>query len=230
MRPGQFILAIETSNPTMGEPGVALGRVSGEGVEVLDEEPLRAGSRRGDDLIPAIDRVTRRHDLPPARIGRVLVSTGPGGFTALRIAIAGAKMLGESLGAEVVPVPTALVIAEGLDRGQAPVLICLASKGTTTFGVRLVENAWTQRPEPVGVIGADRLGELGVRTLVGDEHLPEEMRRRAGSLGVTVTPPRLSASALLRVGHAMAPVDPLELAPIYPREPEAVRKWRELHG
>jgi tRNA threonylcarbamoyl adenosine modification protein YeaZ len=230
MHPGQIILAIETSNPTMGEPGVALGRPAGGGVEVLDEETLRTGSRRGDDLIPAIDRVMRRRGLAPNRIGRVLVSTGPGGFTALRIAIAAAKMLGESLGAEVVPVPTALVIAAELDRELAPALICLASKGKTTFGVRLVESGWTDHPEPVGVIDAEGLEGLGVRTLVGDEHLPEGMRARAGALGISIVRPKLSAKALLGVGHAMTPVDPLELAPIYPREPEAVRKWRELHG
>jgi hypothetical protein len=56
------------------------------------------------------------------------------------------------------------------------------------------------------------------------------MRARAGALGISIVRPKLSAKALLGVGHAMTPVDPLELAPIYPREPEAVRKWRELHG
>jgi len=225
----RLILAIETSNPSMGTPGVALGRATDTGVELLGVEQLRAIARQGDDLAPAIDRLfasvgADRHDL-----ARVLVSVGPGGFTALRIAVACAKMLSEFLGAELVAVPSALVVAATLARDDAPTLVCLASKGQTTFGVVFGPEQWTESPTSLGILDADALEGVGARTIAADEHLASSIRDRASELGIRIVAPSLDASALLRVGHAMAPTDPLELAPLYPREPEAVRKWRELH-
>ena len=229
--PKPLILAIETSNPSIGTPGVALGRRSDDGGAVtLVTEPLATGARNSDDLTPAIARLFDRAGERREDLGRVLVSVGPGGFTALRVAIACAKMLGEALGAELVPVPTALVVGASLDPRDAPTLVCLASKGETTFGVRFDADAWTRSPQTLGVIDAAGLERARVRTIAGDAHLPVAIARRAAELGVRVVEPSVSAEALLRVGHALPPADPLELAPIYPREPEAVRKWRELRG
>lgn len=225
-----LILAIETSNPSMGAPSVALGLAAGDGVSMLASESLAQSVRHSDDLMPAIARLFERAGQGRGDLGRVLVSAGPGGFTALRVAIASAKMFGEALGARLVPVPSALVVADALDPGDAPALVCLASKGQTTFGVRFDADAWTDQPQTLGILDADGLERAQVRTIAGDRHLPEAMRRRASELGIRVVEPTLSAEALLRVGSALPPVDPIELAPIYPREPEAVRKWRELHG
>ncbi len=223
-----LILAIETSNPSMGAPSVALGlRIPG-GVQTLASQTLAKSVRHSDDLMPAIARLFEGEDR--GRLGRVLVSAGPGGFTALRVAIATAKMLGEILGPELVAVPSALVVADALERADAPTLVCLASKGQTTFGVRFDSAAWTDQPRVLGILDASGLEGADVRTIAGDEHLPTAIRERAGELGIRIVEPTLSAGALLRVGHALPATDPLELAPIYPREPEAVRKWRELHG
>jgi tRNA threonylcarbamoyl adenosine modification protein YeaZ len=69
--------------------------------------------------------------------------------------------------------------------------------------------------------------------LLADEHLPPAIAALAHSQGVPIQPPVLDPIACLAASlipnlnnHA---VDPLELAPIYPREPEAVTKWRALH-
>ncbi len=214
----------------MGNAGVALGVRTDAGVDLLASEPLAPETRHSDDLMPAIARLFDRAGADRERLGRVLVSTGPGGFTALRIAVASAKMLAETLGAELVPVPSALVAASSLDPADAPVLVCLASKGSTAFAVRFEHPARGDLAQTLGILDATGMEGAGVRTIASDEHLPEPIARRAAELGIKLVKPHLSAEALMRVGHAMPAVDPLELAPIYPREPEAVRKWRELHG
>ncbi|MEO0716061.1 MAG: hypothetical protein AAFY58_03615, partial [Planctomycetota bacterium] len=63
-----------------------------------------------------------------------------------------------------------------------------------------------------------------------DRFCPEAWRARAGEMGVEVVPPTFSAAAVLEASADMQWVDAEGLAPIYPREPEAVRVWRERHG
>lgn len=240
----------ENEKPWRG--GVAL--IEGEreeacaplGVERLRAE--RAGNERtgafDDDLMPAIDRLCARASVEPAHIGRIAVSVGPGGFTGLRIACAVAKSIAEATGAGLVAVPA----AAGLIRGVAPetrdrgmVLIALAWKRNDlwrvafeppgTHGSRLdeipegaltrLDQFFTTGPRPSGVIAA----------AVMDETLEARMRY-LGLIpeGVAVLRPVWDPVALGVASLSMKSVDPSALAPIYPREPEAVTKWRALHG
>ncbi len=218
------VLAIEASNPS-GGAGVALAPDGTAGR--VDAEPLAPGTRHGDDLAPAIDRLCARAGVAPADLARVVVSLGPGGYTGVRIAVTTAKLIAEAAGAELVGVPTAEVVAASLPPDRFPALVCLASKGQTTFGTLFAEPG--APGEALGLLGAGALpGALA--SLVADRHLPAPIRERAGALGLAIIEPVFDAAACLRLGLERGPTDPAALAPIYPREPEAVRKWRELHG
>ena len=97
------ILAIECSQRS-GEVALCVGdRIE---VERLDPE-----QPQDVDFMPAIDRLVQRMGVTPGDLCVVMISIGPGGFTGLRISVAAAKMLGEVLGARLVPVPTAAVVA-----------------------------------------------------------------------------------------------------------------------
>jgi hypothetical protein len=48
--------------------------------------------------------------------------------------------------------------------------------------------------------------------------------------GVEVAPPALGAEAVLIASRFREAVDPALANPIYPREPEAVTKWRDRAG
>lgn len=222
-------LAIETSNPSAqgpGHPGVA-ARSDG----VLHTEPVGAG--REDDLMPAIDRLFRRLGRTPADLGLIAVSVGPGGFTALRVCITVAKSLAFATAARCVAVPTARALAAAARRdGAAPDLaILLASKGNSSHAT--VFAAGADQPAKERLIEAPDLAALEVRTLIADQFLPAAIRTEAERLGLAIRPPHFSAATVLELGEALAaagaatPLD--ELAPIYPREPEAVTKWRQLH-
>lgn len=102
-------LAIELSSRTTE---VGLGR----GNTFLGDEPVQRATRHADDLVPAIDRLLRRHGLAPRDLGAVAVSIGPGGFTGLRLAVTTAKMFAFTLGVPIAAVPTAVVVAEAVER------------------------------------------------------------------------------------------------------------------
>jgi tRNA threonylcarbamoyl adenosine modification protein YeaZ len=191
---------------------------------------------RDDLLMPAVVRACARAGIGPGDLRRVAVSVGPGGFTALRIAVATAKMIAEATGAQVVPVPSACVAATGSGFGgtlDEPFAVALASKGDNAF-VTPFASGWGGTDAanmPAGrIMTAAEIATLGVRTILADDHLAAPIRSWAASAGVRVAAPIFDPAACLSLGALLPAVDPVSLAPIYPREPEAVRKWRELKG
>ncbi len=233
---GGALLAIEVSNPSMStgdEGSVAIVRPVTGTTSKVTLERLRPGSRHDDALMRAVDSACAASGIAPRDIARIAVSAGPGGYTGLRIAMTSAKMLATTIGAELLAVPTTRVVAFGFhedepERAREAFIVALASKRDT---------AWCQP-----FLGTDEVaeGELcdearleavirstGARVLLADAHLPEGMRAAAERAGVKVLPPRLDAVLCARASEGLPTVGVDALAPIYPREPEAVRKWRE---
>lgn len=223
-----IILAIETSQRT---GSVAVRDCAG----AVHTEPLALATRHDDDLLPAIDRLLMRVGLSPRDLDEhaaVAVSIGPGAFTGLRIAVSTAKMIAEARRVKLVAVPSALVVAASLSRTvqPGPLMIALASKHDMFWATRLAyaEGEWRVDGVP-GLIEADRADLTSLRAVVADQHLPLAMRSRCEEAGVPIVEPRFEASACLEVASRMLErgetTDALALAPLYPREPEAVSIW-----
>ncbi|MCA9287561.1 MAG: tRNA (adenosine(37)-N6)-threonylcarbamoyltransferase complex dimerization subunit type 1 TsaB [Phycisphaerales bacterium] len=236
-------------------PSVALAR----GVSIIDQEPVRGrAGRQDDDLMPAIDRLVRRAGLSARDLERVAVSIGPGGFTGVRVAVATAKAIGEAitlrsgLRACCVGVATTRIAAWHHARGEqadagdtsGAFTVALASKRESAF-LSLFDGKGTPLVGAVpetGAIGDNSTlrsmangdgpgsGIPRITALACDRHLPETMRQEAARLGLLIAPLSLSAAACARVAATLSPIDPVALLPLYPREPEAVTKWRALHG
>ena len=219
----QVLLAIEASQR---RGGVAVRDSDGRD----HEELLGAEAMHDDDLLAAIDRLYIRLSLVPSDTRAIGVSTGPGGFTGLRIAVATAKMLAESLGASLVAVPTSLVVAESFQE-QGPIIVALSSRQQTVWATRLEqvgsERTWAMMDEG-GLADADAIRLDGIAALLGDRYLPEVLRARCREAGVAVVEPVFSPLACLAVaGRLLAEgrtTDSLELAPEYSRPPAAVVK------
>ncbi len=231
-----LLLAIETSNPSAWspacreKPGVALLDTATR--RSLAVEPIDPELRHDDRLVPAIDALTRRLALRPRDLSTIAVSVGPGGFTAVRLAVTTAKMIAEATGATSIPVPTALVAARAF-AGKAPFAVALASKNDTAFIAAFDEQS---RPLDAGaILDAHAFGalvaKLSLRSLLADGHLPPSISDAAESLGLNRAPLDLGPEScgLAALDAGLAGVDPAQLLPIYPREPEAVTKWRLLH-
>src|SRR6185295_510845 len=115
------ILAIDTATTRIV---IATGSPSGiaDGISTWP-----AGYRHGETLLPSIGRFLREQNIRRSRLTGIVVGTGPGAFTGLRVGIATAKGLAHGLGIPLVGVPTAeaLIAAAGEASGHDPARIVL---------------------------------------------------------------------------------------------------------
>ncbi|MCK4998778.1 MAG: tRNA (adenosine(37)-N6)-threonylcarbamoyltransferase complex dimerization subunit type 1 TsaB [Anaerohalosphaera sp.] len=103
-----LILAVETS----GRAGsIALGT----GDDILSEITFSASMRHNAELFPAISDVLSQLGRKPAQIGHIYVSTGPGSFTGIRIAVTMAKMVAMTNGAKIAAVNTTDALVRNAD-------------------------------------------------------------------------------------------------------------------
>lgn len=182
--------------------------------------------------MPAIDTACAAAGIKVGELRRVAVSIGPGGFTSTRIGVTTAKMIGEATGAACIGVPTALAVAWG----------ARAAGLTGTVGVLLAwkrEDVWRQRfdlAQAGAGVALRALDDGGIVALAGATESCDAVvcdAALAAMLPVTsggrTHPAGFDARWVLEASGALAPTDAAQLLPIYPREPEAVTKWRLLH-
>lgn len=172
----------------------------------------------------AIDELCAAHGLSPRDIGRVVVSVGPGGYTALRVSVTIAKVLASVVGCQVVAVPTAAVAGAALPGVDA--VVALASKNSKAHCTRIVDGAMTV----LGVVDGQAVVETGAGVLVGDSHLPPAIIEAAEKAGMEVRGIDLTARACLEASVGMDEITPEQLGVLYARDPDAVIQWRKLHG
>jgi len=225
----KHILAIETSNPSAWtpaspvKPGVA---VLTHGLALLASADIDPQAAHEDQLMTAVASAVAKAGLAPRDLGLVAVSTGPGGYTAVRVAVTVAKFIAEATGAACVGVPTALAAARAVTTDR-PFAIALASKRETAFVTRFAHA--TSPSEQGDLRDASWLKNADIGMLVADRFLPDAFKAAAATLGIPLVEPVLDAANVARVAVTREPVDPTRLEAFYPREPEAVTKWRELH-
>lgn len=100
------LLAIDTSGTNAL---VALGEADGA---LVTENRWLAGYRHGQELLTRIDELLTTTGTPKSEIGGIVVGTGPGAFTGLRVGLATAKALARGLGVPIAGVPTSQALLE----------------------------------------------------------------------------------------------------------------------
>ena len=121
-----WILAIDTATSRVV---VAAGAPHGTPLAVSTWE---AGRTHGEQLLPAIGRLTGEANLRRSRIRGVIVGTGPGAFTGLRVGIATAKALAHELHVPIAGVSTAAALLEASGAGRSGVLLLPAGPNDRT--------------------------------------------------------------------------------------------------
>ncbi len=101
------ILALDSA---MTRVVVAVGTTDGELIETRD---WPAGYRHGETLLPAIVELLDARAIDRRSLAGIVVGTGPGAFTGLRVGIATAKGLAHALGVPLVGIPTADALLAG---------------------------------------------------------------------------------------------------------------------
>src|ERR1035437_2254662 len=117
------VLAIDTAGTNAL---VAIGDADGT---VLTERRWPAGYRHGEELLKRIDEMLAAAAVPIAELGGIIVGTGPGAFTGLRVGLATAKALAHGVGVPIAGVPTseallqAASLAGGIEGTQTVLLL-----------------------------------------------------------------------------------------------------------
>jgi tRNA threonylcarbamoyl adenosine modification protein YeaZ len=228
-------LAIEASNPNVPTPGVLLARLDDRGESrVLATSGLSQSGRHDDVLLPAIAGLFEAAGVSPGDLDEVVVSVGPGGFTATRLACVAAAVLAEVGGATAVAVPTVRVAIETLLQVRniaGGIVVAMASKHDAAYVAKFDPTCGTflECGRSIGPQALDMLVLPG-DVLVHEGHLPPPMHEIARQRGVECIPMQLTADGLLACRSAGQRVALEALRPIYPREPDAVTQWRRRYG
>jgi universal bacterial protein YeaZ len=104
-----WLLALDTATSTIV---VAAGATDGR---VLAVDAFEGRYRHSQELLPAVVRLMARAGLLLTDLEGVVVGTGPGAFTGLRVGIATAKTLAHELGRPIVGIGTAEALLAAVD-------------------------------------------------------------------------------------------------------------------
>jgi tRNA threonylcarbamoyladenosine biosynthesis protein TsaB len=105
--PGSLLLGIDTCGPV---GSVALGRLNAGGVEILGQKEL-AGRTYSATLVAAIEELLEEAKTSLRQILAVVVVSGPGSFTGVRVGLSAAKGMAEGAGLPIAAVSRLEVLA-----------------------------------------------------------------------------------------------------------------------
>lgn len=225
-----LVLGVETAT---AQVGVALGDGSG----VRASFASSTGMRHAEALVPAIKFVCAQANVSLAEVKVVAVDVGPGLFTGLRVGVATAKALAQSLRVPMVGLSSLDLLAFSVRHCRREVIpVVDARRGEVFFARYRHTHGGMQRLSEPRVctpveLSAELVAGQGEVLLVGDG-----ARRYAAVLG---TEARVevgsafdchpSAISLVELAHPKALreefVGPVEIEPVYLRKPDAEINW-----
>lgn len=179
---GGPILAIDTATT---EALVAIGTPS---ARPSGEDRWVAGFRHGEELLARIDALLGSAGIRPADLDGLVVGTGPGGFTGLRVGLATAKGLAVALRVPLVGVPTAAALLEAARvAGARDPLALLLPAGPNDRVVVATDGSGTRAParrlaggEALALVAGTTTIALDLEGRATDEALSLGQQARAG--------------------------------------------------
>lgn len=227
-----LILALDTATEAMA---VALA----DDDRLLSASAGHAGRHHLELLLPEIHRMLDRNGLAAHDLGSIVCGTGPGTFSGLRVGIATARALAQTLGIPLYPVSSLRALAMGMVGDKAapgdlllPVIDAKRSQVFSRF--YRIEEGGTLRPaaEVTCASPAELLGGLagsGGKVLAAGNGVLAYFDMFAESTDVA-TPAIDDAMHVINARHHIsvikvrgqaAPPDLFDVVPSYVREPDA---------
>lgn len=165
-----MILSIDTCGPV---GTVALARLTGDGVESLALTGI-AGKTYSARLAPTIRKLLESQGLRVAEISAIVVTSGPGSFTGIRIGLATAKGLAEFHGTPLVAVSRLAVLAHKAGKAAAALDASRGEFYVGAYGAEPSERLLTREPflQLSSTLGAGlAVCESGAHALAADSTL-----------------------------------------------------------
>jgi tRNA threonylcarbamoyladenosine biosynthesis protein TsaB len=125
MTAGGPLLLIDTATT---RAVIALGSTDGR---LIEERTWTAGYRHGEELLARIEELLRDRSIAPAALAGLVVGTGPGAFTGLRVGIATAKGLAHALRLPIAGVVTGSALLAAAGDGAAGPVVLLQPAGSS---------------------------------------------------------------------------------------------------
>jgi tRNA threonylcarbamoyl adenosine modification protein YeaZ len=144
-----LLLALDTATPAVT---VALYETDGD--RLLAASDQTDARRHGELLLPSVDRVLREAGRPLQEVDRVIVGTGPGPYTGLRVGLVTAETFGAALGIPVLGLCTldGIAYASGL---ESPFVVATDARRKEVYWAR-----YSDARTRVGDPAVDRPEEL----------------------------------------------------------------------
>jgi tRNA threonylcarbamoyl adenosine modification protein YeaZ len=225
---GPWLLVVDTATSSVI---VAAGTPGGE---VIGSASFPAEHRHGERLLAAIDQLSRDTGLARADLAGVIVGTGPGAFTGLRVGLATAKTIAHELGRPIVGISTgeALLAAAGAPAGA---VLLLPAGPNDRVEVRAGEAPRLQAGQPTGA-GAAGAPAADPASAPKEAVVAVDLDGRAPEAALAAGRRAVDglAGALLRLGAARlatsATDDVARLVPEYVSLPRGVNEPHDPDG
>lgn len=166
------------------------------------EERLPPDRAHASGLLPALERLLSSHDVRSSALERLVVGTGPGSFTGLRVAVALALGLARSVDADLVGVPSLEAVAwSELEPGQTGAFVLDARAGELYFALYARSEHGVDVVERPRIARRDELAIPDGARVFADEGAARSLDPPATR---TIVGARPRASAVLALGRERA--------------------------
>jgi tRNA threonylcarbamoyladenosine biosynthesis protein TsaB len=209
-------------------PATAVALRLADGAELtLRHEPETGARPQHNRVLELAEELLGPAGLSWSSVDRIAVGVGPGSFTGLRIGVATARGLAQSLGAELVGVGTLRALAAAAQpQAAGPVAAVLDARRGEAFVAVYDEDRELLAPAavaPDALAGAAWPPALPVLA-VGDGAIKFSDQLQAAGVSVPADPSPLhsvDAAVICRLAHRATAPDPGSVVPCYVRRPDA---------
>lgn len=213
-----LVLALDTATPAVLAGVVRLGS-DGPPVTLAERSTVRPRAHN-ELLVPQIAEALDEAGIARADVDAVVVGTGPGLFTGLRVGMVTAAAVADALSVPVHGVCSldALAAATEVPAGTE-LLVVTDARRREVYHARYRDGVRLTGPH---VGPAAELTVTADTVLAGDPRLCAELAEPAGAIVSPVTGPTAAGLVAVSAADLRAGVAPAELEPLYLRRPDTV--------
>ncbi len=216
-----IVLGIDTATSATA---VALRLDDGTVSEARDDPPAGAHPGHATRLLAMAAELLDAAGIRARGLDRIAIGSGPGAFTGLRVGVATARGLAQSLEAELVSVSSLAALAQTGPPGR-PVLAVIDARRGEVFAAPYASAAGPQLA-PVAVLSPERIGELAGEDAAAVGDGARRYRAELEAAGLDVPPDDapehlLRAAAICELSLGVDPGELQRVVPDYLRRPDA---------